>query len=77
MKSMDITLNDSDRANFNREFVELSEELAALKSKSFNGVSLFAPASSGNALYGGDHLELQSTPGTDGNVSISKACRRP
>ena len=23
MKSMDITLNDSDRANFNREFVEL------------------------------------------------------
>ena len=72
MKSMDITLNDSDRANFNREFVELSEELAALKSKSFNGVSLFAPASSGNALYGGDHLELQSTPGTDGNVSISK-----
>ena len=38
---MDVTTSDGDRENYNKEFLELAEQLEELESETFNGVNLF------------------------------------
>ena len=45
-------LNETDRRNYNQEFVELSAQLSELRNKKFNGVELFSTANSGDGLFG-------------------------
>lgn len=40
-RALDVTTNDGDRENYNKEFLELSDQLEELKSETFNGVDLF------------------------------------
>lgn len=45
-------LNETDRRNYDQEFVELSAQLSELRNKKFNGVELFSTANSGDGLFG-------------------------
>ena len=47
IKFDDITLNESDRNNYNKEFSELSDQLESLKYQKFNGISLFSTPDQG------------------------------
>ena len=40
-RALDVTTNDGDRENYNKEFLELADQLEELKSETFNGVDLF------------------------------------
>lgn len=40
-RALDVTTSDGDRENYNKEFLELAEQLEELESETFNGVNLF------------------------------------
>ncbi len=40
-RALDVTTNDGDRENYNKEFLELAHQLDELESETFNGVDLF------------------------------------
>ena len=40
-RALDVTTNDGDRENYNKEFLELADQLDELESETFNGVDLF------------------------------------
>ena len=40
-RALDVTTSDGDRENYNKEFLELAEQLDELESETFNGVNLF------------------------------------
>jgi flagellin len=44
-RALDITANSDDRENYNKEFLELADQLDKLKNESFNGVDLFGAGS--------------------------------
>lgn len=46
----DVTKSTSDKANYGKEFTALQSQLSSLAGEQFNGVSVFAAASSGNTL---------------------------
>lgn len=43
--SEDVTKNDTDKSNYNTEFLQLQQQLSALTEETFNGVSLFQTGS--------------------------------
>ena len=61
IKFDDITLNESDRNNYNKEFSELSDQLESLKYQKFNGISLFSNTGSGNGLHDSLTKSVNST----------------
>ena len=81
--SEDVMKNDSDKANYNREFQDLQLQIYDLAQVQFNGVSLFATtvsdAGGGNAKIGGLGTDntmsvFASADGSSGpTVSINKA----
>ena len=44
-RALDITANDDDRENYNKEFLELADQLEKLKAENFNGIDLFGAGS--------------------------------
>ena len=40
-RALDVTTNNADRENYNKEFIELAEQLDEMESETFNGVDLF------------------------------------
>jgi len=64
--SEDVTKNTSDKANYQTEFSALQNQLSALTSETFNGVSLFG--ASGNA-----GLSVKTTEDGGQSVTVSKA----
>jgi flagellin len=44
-RALDITANSDDRENYNKEFLELADQLDKLKNESFNGIDLFGAGS--------------------------------
>ena len=40
-RALDVTTSDGDRENYNKEFLELAEQLEELENETFNGVNLF------------------------------------
>ena len=81
--SEDVMKNDSDKANYNREFQDLQMQIYDLAQVQFNGVSLFATtvsdAAGGDAKIGGLGTDntmsvFASADGSSGpTVSINKA----
>jgi flagellin len=73
----DVTKSSSDKANYATEFDALQSQLSSLAAEEFNGVSIFAGASSGNTLSvninesGSQSLNITKANlnGTSGNVS--------
>ena len=73
LKFDDPTLNASDKANLNKEFMELSEEMIQIKQQSFNGISLFATKVDGSAaLYNGVRAELATGVNQSGAAQVTK-----
>jgi flagellin len=74
---LDVTKSASDKTNYETEFGALQSQLASLAAEQFNGVSIFASASTGNTLSVSiDQLNTQSVAitkanlnGTTGNVT--------
>ena len=67
------TLNPSDKAHLNKEFMELTEEMIKIKQQSFNGISLFATKVGGSdALYNGVRAELVTGANQAGAAQITK-----
>ena len=65
--SVDVTKNTTDVANYNTEFQQLQQQLSALTSEQFNGVSLFTAGASATTLS-------VATTETSGNaVNINQA----
>ena len=40
VRALDVISTDADRENYNKEFLELAEQLDELKEEDFNGVNL-------------------------------------
>lgn len=62
----DVTKNSSDVGNYNTEFQELKQQLSALSSQTFNGVSLFS-------LGSATSLAVATTEGNGSSVNISQS----
>ena len=79
--SLDVTKSTGDKANYETEFTALKAQLSSLAAEQFNGISIFAGASTGNTLSVAiDQLNTQSVDftkanlnGTSGNVSAITA----
>ncbi len=50
-QALSPTLTVDEKRSYNAEFIELSDQLHALKEKSFNGVSLFSEVKTGGGLF--------------------------
>lgn len=47
----DVTKSPSDKENYNTEFLSLQDQLSAIASETFNGVSLFGTSTTGFTVY--------------------------
>ena len=65
--SEDVMKNDSDKANYNREFQDLQMQIYDLAQTQFNGVSLFAVRDSDSAV--GDTVIINDL-GSDNTLSV-------
>lgn len=73
----DVTKSDSDKANYATEFDALQSQLTSIAAEEFNGVSIFASASTSNTLSvdinekGSQSVDITKANlnGTSGNVS--------
>ena len=45
VRALDVTSTDADRENYNKEFLELADQLDQLKTEDFNGLELFGAGS--------------------------------
>lgn len=65
----DVTKASGDKANYSTEFKALNSQLQSIAAEQFNGVSVFAAASTGNTLT------VKTTEGgtTAGDINITKA----
>ena len=45
VRALDVTATDADRENYNKEFIELADQLDELKTEDFNGLELFGAGS--------------------------------
>jgi len=72
LQSANPFLNYEDKENYNREYNELGKELMEITGKKFNGVSLFSPPSSGTALLGASHKEMNIAADGGGKVSLTQ-----
>jgi len=45
VRALDVTSTDADRENYNKEFIELADQLDQLKTEDFNGLELFGAGS--------------------------------
>ena len=74
--SLDVLKSNADIANYNVEFTALQEQLHAIASEKFNGVSLFATAGS-NGVFGTGVVNVtiftSDKGGSGAIVSLSKA----
>ena len=74
--SLDVMKSNADVANYNVEFTALQEQLHAIASEKFNGVSLFATAGS-NGVFGTGVVNVtiftSDQGGSGAIVSLSKA----
>lgn len=74
--SLDVMKSNADVANYNVEFTALQEQLHAIASEKFNGVSLFATAGS-NGVFGTGVVNVtiftSDQGGSGAVVSLSKA----
>ncbi|SVE25176.1 uncharacterized protein METZ01_LOCUS478030, partial [marine metagenome] len=68
----DPTNSDSDRASYNQEFKELSEQLEELKIMTFNKISLFSEAGTGQGLYEGRVESFNASSESGNSTSISR-----
>ena len=48
---LDITATDGDRENYNKEFIELADQLSKFSSEKFGDINLFGGGTAGNRLY--------------------------
>ncbi len=79
--SLDVTKSSDDKANYDTEFTALRAQLASLAAEQFNGVSIFAGASTGNTVNVSiDQANTQNVAitkanlnGTSGNISTITA----
>ncbi len=79
--SLDVTKSTSDVSNYETEFDALKAQLTSIAAEQFNGVSIFAAASSGNTLsvaidQGGSqtvNITKANLNGTSGNVTTITA----
>ena len=65
--SEDVMKNDSDKANYNREFQDLQMQIYDLAQTQFNGVSLFAVRDSDSVV--GDTVIINDL-GSDNTLSV-------
>ena len=79
VQSMDVSKTSADKSNYNTEFQSLQKQLHSLTQEKFNGISLFAGATSsgGATTFGSTSVTVSlSTTGsgaTGSSVSIHKA----
>ena len=66
------TVNGVDKTSYNKEFIELSDQLNSLKQQSFNKISLFSEIQTGAGLNTGSTESLSSSTQSNGTMSISR-----
>ncbi|NBQ02391.1 MAG: hypothetical protein EBU27_04040, partial [Opitutae bacterium] len=67
-RALDITANSDDRENYNKEFLELADQLDKLKNESFNGIDLFGAGSFSDDGYAAFVMTSQNP--ADGTADV-------
>ncbi len=66
------TLSLVDKSSYNKEFIELSDQLNSLKQKSFNKISLFSEIETGAGLFSASTESLNQSSENGATASISR-----
>ena len=67
----DVTKSDSDKANYNTEFLSLQAQLKAISSETFNGVALFGTSTTGFSVYTTEDASTASAVTIADNVDLT------
>ena len=66
------TISNVDKASYNKEFIELSDQLNSLKQQSFNKISLFSEIETGAGLFSSSTEALNISAQNGNSASISR-----
>ena len=66
------TITNLDKASYNKEFIELSDQLNSLKQQSFNKISLFSEIETGAGLFSASTEALNISAQNGNSASISR-----
>ena len=66
------TISNVDKASYNKEFIELSDQLNSLKQQSFNKISLFSEIETGAGLFSASTEALNISAQNGNSASISR-----
>ena len=66
------TITNLDKAGYNKEFIELSDQLNSLKQQSFNKISLFSEIETGAGLFSSSTEALNISAQNGNSASISR-----
>jgi len=66
------TITSLDKASYNKEFIELSDQLNSLKQQSFNKISLFSEIETGAGLFSASTEALNISAQNGNSASISR-----
>lgn len=67
----DVTKSDSDKANYNTEFLSLQDQLSAIATETFNGVALFGSSTTGFTVYTTEDASTASAVTIANNVDLA------
>ncbi|MCU0792583.1 MAG: flagellin [Opitutaceae bacterium] len=67
----DVTKSDSDKANYNTEFLSLQAQLKAISTETFNGVALFGSSTTGYSVYTTEDASTASAVTIADNVDLT------
>ena len=65
------TISNVEKTSYNKEFIELSDQLNSLKQQSFNNISLFSEVKTGGGLFsaGTEALNISAQNGNSASIS--------